>query len=305
MAIEIENDPMIGPERAEEGEEERLSGLLKRCRARIGPERPSLGQYLRLPMRVGKAVTQEEVAEAVGISRQWYASLENDRPVRASAAVLARTADVLMMDASERAALFRLGVPELRSASLTERSAAILDTFESLRRLTRPLWAATTEAEALTVVREQAMTLFAPDEAATYKRVGESRWDSVSTGDADAEDCARRYFALVRDRWGPAVIDDLHCYTLLAQPGEVLTRSERDALFPDVAEKARAGHAEVGWADVSMAIANIRSQHGFVGRLQVFHATPHTYSAIERAQLSTLGDLTSLALSGCVSSSCR
>lgn len=279
---------------------ERLSALLKRCRARIPPERSSLGPYLRLPRRIGKAVSQEEVADAVGISRQWYVLLEKDPPARVSVTVLARVADALMMDPAERSALFRLTVPEIRSASLTDRSTAILDAFESVRRLIRPLWAATTEAEALTVVREHAMTLFAPDEAATYKRVGESRWDSVSTGDADAEDCARRYFALVRDRWGPAVIDDLHCYTLLAQPGEVLTRSERDALFPDVAEKARAGHAEVGWADVSMAIANIRSQHGFVGRLQVFHATPHTYSAIERAQLSTLADVTSLALSGCV-----
>src|ERR1700730_8538146 len=40
-------------------------------------------------------------------------------------------------------------------------------------------------------------------------------------------------------------------------------------------------------------------QRGFVGRLNVLHTTARTYSEIERAQLNTLADLTSLALSGC------
>jgi hypothetical protein len=40
-------------ERGEEHEREGLRGFLKRCRARIAPERASLGPYLRLPTRVG------------------------------------------------------------------------------------------------------------------------------------------------------------------------------------------------------------------------------------------------------------
>jgi transcriptional regulator with XRE-family HTH domain len=125
----------------------------KRCRGRIAPERASLGPYLRLPIRIGKLVTQEEVAEVVGISRVWYGMLENERPVRVSTAVLGRIADALMMDPVERASLFRLAFPELRSTSLADDSAGLLDTIGSLRLLTRRLWAATTEAEALTVVR--------------------------------------------------------------------------------------------------------------------------------------------------------
>jgi transcriptional regulator with XRE-family HTH domain len=71
--------------------------------------------YLRLPMRVGKVVTQEEVAEAVGISRQWYAMLESDHPVRVSATVLGRIVDALMMDTAERFAKRSTRAPQLRS----------------------------------------------------------------------------------------------------------------------------------------------------------------------------------------------
>ncbi|MDB5040630.1 MAG: DNA-binding protein [Candidatus Eremiobacteraeota bacterium] len=284
-------------------EQERLSGLLKRCRARIGPERPSLGQCLRPPMRIGKAVSQEEVAEVVGISRQWYLMMESDRAARVSATVLARIADALMMDPAERAALFRLAVPELRSASLTDRSTAMLDAFGSLRLLTRPLWAATTEAEALTVVREYAMTQLAPVAMLTCTRVGEGRWDLAATGDSDNADRMKRLEAFVRERWGAAAIDDLCCYTLMVRPGELMTRSEREARFPDLAAKERPALEVVGLDDHSFAMASIQSQRGFVGRLAVLHTTTaRTYSEIELAQLSTLADLTSLALSGCVSS---
>jgi hypothetical protein len=47
-----------------------LSAFLKRCRARIHSEALVLGTYLRFLMRVGKPVSQQEVAEAAGISRQ-------------------------------------------------------------------------------------------------------------------------------------------------------------------------------------------------------------------------------------------
>jgi transcriptional regulator with XRE-family HTH domain len=285
-----------------EEEPERLGGLLKRCRARIGTERPSLGQYLRPPMRIGKAVSQEEVAEVVGISRQWYLMMESGRAVRVSAAVLARIADALMMDPAERAALFRLAVPELRSTSLADRTTVMLDAFGSLRRLTRPLWAATTEAEALTVVREYAMTQLAPVAMMTCTRVGERGWDLATTGDPDVGDRQKRFEALVRERWGGAVMDDLCCYTLMARPGELVTRSEREARFPGLAAKVRPVVDVVGLSDFSFVMANIRSQRGFVGRLYAVHTAARTYSEIERTQLSTLADLASLALSGYVSS---
>jgi transcriptional regulator with XRE-family HTH domain len=216
----------------------------------LGPERRSLGPYLRLPTRIGKPVTQEEVAEAVGISRVWYATLENERPARFSARTLARIADALMMDPAERGTLFRLAIPALRSASLTDTSTAILDAFGSLRRLMRRLWAATSEAEALRVVREHATTQLAPDGFQTLTRVGEGRWDRSTTGDRDL---AKRYDALILGRWSAAAIDDLCCHTLMAQPGELLTRVERDARFPDLAAKERPALDAIGLGDLSFA----------------------------------------------------
>ncbi|HYZ17552.1 MAG TPA: helix-turn-helix domain-containing protein [Candidatus Acidoferrum sp.] len=250
---------------------------------------------------MGKTVSQEEVAEAVGITRQWYGMLESDRAASVSASVLARIADALMMDPVERSALFRLAVPELRSTSLADRSTATLEAFDSLRRLTQLLWAATSVAEVLAVVCAYAMTQFTPDAVITCTRVGEGRWEYAGTGDCYDGVRLRSYEALIRERWGAATVDDLQCFTLLAQPGEVITRSERDERFPDLAAKRRSALDAMGWSDVSFAMANIRTQHGFVARLAVVHATDHTYSEMEREQLSTLADLTSLALSAYVS----
>lgn len=279
-------------------EPERRGSLLKRCRARISLERAALGPYLRLPGCIGKPVSQEEVAEAVGISRQWYSMLERDCPIRVSASVLARIADALMMDPDERAALFRLTVPGIPSISFAQRATVMLEAFASLRRLTRPLLAATTEAEALTLLREYAMTELGPDQMVTYARVAESRWDRAATGDPDADDRGKHLYALMRERWGDAIVDDLACYTIFTHPGELMTRSEIHACFPDIDAKARGPLAAVGWLDMEFAMASIRGQHGSVARILALHSTAHVFSEIERALLSTLADLASLALSG-------
>ncbi len=283
-------------ESAEEPAWAQLGGLLKRCRARIGQERASLGPYLRLPARVGKVITQDEVAEAVGISRQWYAMLESNHRVRVSPAVLARIADALMMHATERAALLRLAVPELRS-SLTDTSTAFLDALGSLRRVIVRLWAATTEAEALTVVREYAMTELAPDVMVTCTRAGEGRWDDATTGDDGGR--VKRLHALIGDHCSAGAIDDLHCFPLLTSPGELVTRPQRDARFADQAGLRRALDA-LDWSGFSCAMALVRSQSGFVAQLQAIHHSAHAFTEIERAHLSALAEVTSLALSGCI-----
>ena len=247
-------------------------------------------------MRIGKAVTQEEVAEAVGITRQWYSLLEGNAPVRVSPSVLARVADALMMDFAERMALFRLVLPEIHATSLTKGSV-LLDAFASLRHLTRRLWAATTEAEALTVVREYAITELAADAMVTFTRVCEGGWDRVATGNLDDER-DKELHATIRERCGDNIMDDLLCYALMEQPGELITRLERDACFPDLAAKDRPAFDAVGLGDISFAMAHVQTSHGFVARILAHHAMAHEYSEIERAHLSMLADLTSLALSG-------
>ena len=93
-------------------ESDALSSLLRRCRQRIASNATALGSFVRHPLRVGRRVTQEEAAEAAGISRQWYAMMESGRAARISSRLLARLADVLMMSPQEREELLCSALPE-------------------------------------------------------------------------------------------------------------------------------------------------------------------------------------------------
>jgi transcriptional regulator with XRE-family HTH domain len=285
------------PKGAEDHGHEGLGQFLRRCRTRIARERTSLGNYLRVPCRIGKTVSQEEVAEAVGISRQWYAMLENDRASSPSMAVLGGIADVLMLGQTERSMLFRLALPELRLGSPTSTSRAILDAFGSLRRLMRRLWAATSEGEALTLIREQALPQLGADAILSRTRVGEGRWEQAASGDSDGDERGREYLGFISRRWVPAAIDDVHCYSQMSLPGEVVTRSERDARCPALAARVRDALDVLGWADASWAMTNVQTRHGFVARVMAIHNAPHEFSETERAMLGALADLACVALS--------
>jgi hypothetical protein len=91
----------------------RLKELLRQFRRRIDPYEQALGPQARPPSRRGKPVTQEEIAECIGVSRAWYCMLESDKPARASTFLLDRLASILMLSAAERATLFALALPEL------------------------------------------------------------------------------------------------------------------------------------------------------------------------------------------------
>ena len=90
-----------------------LKGLLRHFRVRIDPDLESLGPHQRSPARRGKRVSQEEVAEGIGVSRTWYGLLESERPARVSVYLLDRLAALLMLSPGERATLFALALPEL------------------------------------------------------------------------------------------------------------------------------------------------------------------------------------------------
>ena len=91
----------------------RLGTFLKTLRQRILPEVATLGPYQRPPSRCGRRVSQEEIAEVVGVSRGWYRMLETGAPVRASMQLLERLAHALGLTPEERAALVGLVVPEI------------------------------------------------------------------------------------------------------------------------------------------------------------------------------------------------
>ena len=75
-------------------ERSRLFGeMLRGCRTAIPAGMKALGPFARASSRVGKVVSQEELAEATGISRYWYGCLETGRPGRPSAELLERLCD--------------------------------------------------------------------------------------------------------------------------------------------------------------------------------------------------------------------
>jgi hypothetical protein len=103
----------------------RLKALLRHFRVRIDPSQKDLGPQARLPWRRGKPVTQEELAECIGVSRYWYGMLESERPVRVSTVLLDRLATILMLTAEERAMLFALALPELDFSHLEDRTQVV------------------------------------------------------------------------------------------------------------------------------------------------------------------------------------
>jgi hypothetical protein len=133
--------------------------------------------------------------------------------MRVSAALLGRLADALIMDGGERAQLFRLAIPELRS--LTDRASSMVEAFASVRAFVRRLRAATTQSEALAIAQEHATSLLAADRV-----------------------------------------------------------------------------------EGAVAVANVRSRRGLVAQLSATYSKGHEATELEREQLGTLADLTSLALAG-------
>jgi DNA-binding XRE family transcriptional regulator len=95
------------------GAQSEFASFLKTHRQDIPSDSATLGSWERLPARRGRRVTQEEIAEAVGISRNWYRRLESDDAPRASAKLLDRLAQALQFSPEERTKLFVLGIPEL------------------------------------------------------------------------------------------------------------------------------------------------------------------------------------------------
>ena len=89
-----------------------LGPFLRRRRHAIDQSATRLGPYVRLAIRVGKPVTQEEMAEALDVSRQWCAMLEAGT-AHATTPLLARISDVLSLSPQDRLELFRLGIPDL------------------------------------------------------------------------------------------------------------------------------------------------------------------------------------------------
>lgn len=91
-----------------------LGDFLRQRRLGIDPNVATLGPHRRFPQRVGRRVSQEEIAEALRVSREWYARLELGNKY-ASARLLQRVSEVFCLSSWERVELLRLGAPDFAS----------------------------------------------------------------------------------------------------------------------------------------------------------------------------------------------
>lgn len=88
-----------------------LGKFLKESRLAIPLDATTLGSFVRLGNRVGKIVSQEEFAEAIGVSRCWYGMLESGRDVRPSITLVDRICEVLRLDEQHRLLLIAMALP--------------------------------------------------------------------------------------------------------------------------------------------------------------------------------------------------
>jgi transcriptional regulator with XRE-family HTH domain len=271
-----------------------LALFLRFLRQRIDPEVRDLGSYARLPRRVGKRVTQEEIAEVVGVSREWYAVLESAGTTRSSTGLVNRLADALMVTPDERVRLFHLAVPAL--ATLSGDSIAVLAAFSRLRSLSRRLWTATSVEDVLTRTSEQIADWFGNSVLVGSGRRRESGvWefqalDETQDGN-DASTIIRDTSHLLRTSES---IDAAHLYPQLANPGDV---GGQELHPPSLQRDLLNLYASRRLAGFTFLKARLRSRTGLIASFSAWHEVGHSYSVSDRAVLGTCAECASLALS--------
>jgi len=274
-----------------------IRSFLKALRGRLHPDTKTLGAHERLNSRRGRAVTQEELAEAVGVTRGWYALLESGAAIQPSVAMLDRLAAALKTTPDERTTLFHLAIPALQN-SVAENKQDMYDVLSFLKAVSSRLWKATSENEALTIVGEHLANWFqGAGLVVLAKRVDVGEWELCFAPDRVAEKPWSKYFEDLRGHLSPPQLDELWSYPRQQAPGDVSDDAALMGVAPDVcrlaAETLRRYHLE----SPSFIQGRISSRHGFVGCIHVQHETRRIYSDLDRAVLGAAAELTSLALS--------
>jgi transcriptional regulator with XRE-family HTH domain len=283
-------------DRSREGtaREEALGRFLRERRLRLAPESRVLGGRPRLSMRVGKLVTQEEAAEHLEISRNWYARFEGGGAARFSTSLLTRLCDLLLLSSSERVELMRLAMPEL--ATVVSRDAsALYVALHDVRKVVKRFWTASSEAEILVCAGEEARRMLpdpdlifvhpplhvALDESLLFQH----RRSNIAArfGDARAELSAR---------WTPEQVGRMDTLIARAGAGEIL----RFEHWPrDVVEVFNLVGREYGLAWDSVIGARISRANDSL-LLNGISSQARDVTEIDRAVISAIAEFASLAL---------
>lgn len=272
-----------------------LAVFLKFLRQRIDRDVAVLGPFVRRPPRVGKRVTQEEVAEAAKVSREWYGLLECGSAGRPSIGLLERLADVLMVTPTERAELFQLGVSDLGRVQLLGDSIAALDAFSHLRAFTKRLLAATSIDDVLTLTSEQIVDWF---DGAALVQISRRRepgiWEHRGVDERQEQTTAARLAREIKERFPtPELRATLNFQGQLSNAGELGTP---DLLPLWVQREVRKIYSRHRVAGLNWCYARVRSRAGAIGGLYIAHKFGYSYTATDLAVLRAVADLASLAL---------
>jgi transcriptional regulator with XRE-family HTH domain len=289
-----------------------LALFLKFLRQRVDPDAASLGPHARLPLRRGRRVTQEELAEAIGISREWYAMLESTVTTQTSLGLLGRAADALMVTPEERARLFQLAIPEAwrkapraeanagpserSSTGIESRHGTILQAFAQMRSGAKRLWSASTVAEALEIAAEEATSHFAhADLVVSFHRVAKGRWNHLFVVDRGLGTRNASMYAEFASSLSRQAFDEMVFYPLLSEPGDVGSRDTYGVTrVGNVYEEGLIKYDMTRW---SFLHARISSRRGVVGGITVKYSSARDYSDTDRAVIAALASIASLALS--------
>jgi transcriptional regulator with XRE-family HTH domain len=283
-----------------------MSALLRRGRRLLQPEIEMLGRFERRPSRIGKRVTQEEIAEAAGVSRVWYAMLERGARIDISTGLLGRLADVLMLGETDRSALFTAGVQGHARTTMQPEARAVIDAFSWVRSASRRLWSASTEIEALTIATEALAERFRNASVVHNRfRHDDGGWRfPMFLGGKRATARTAEFIRSLTATLGPEGMDELHGYPRFLLPGDIYAQSaahsnahnEEVWLSASIRQQRAPLLAAYGMGTWSFLHGRVQSRRGWVAGIIV--ADPkRTYVEEERAAMGTVTELTSLALS--------
>jgi transcriptional regulator with XRE-family HTH domain len=281
-----------------ESNPEKLASLLRVCRMRVPSEARWLGLSIRRSGRLGKPVTQEEVAEVVQVSREWYARLELGRVKRASPVLLGRLADALMMDHAERYALFASAIPELREFTFDEAKALALE-MSSLRSLLRKLWSASSEGDMLSIILEDCINRFKGiDLAMCARRDAVGTWvHAVPPPLQTTRESLSAVHRIITSEFDSLEIEEWNLCGALAQPGECCDATAVLRLSP-IAKRVLATQKRSGLDKLQVYAAHLRSSHGFTANLAVaLDPSRYSFSSLDSEVFGAVAEFASLALS--------
>lgn len=271
-----------------------LGSFLRTLRKRIDPDSRRLGPYERPLSRHRRRVTQEEVAEIVGVSRGWYKSLESGAGVRASAPLLDRLARALTLTDEERALLFRLAVPEIGNMQIRADSQAILEAFSWMRAAAKRVWVASSALEAYVEAAERIADRF--DDALMVDWVHRDEtgtWKRERTASRAWKYCCEIFQSVVASL-EPWQVDNYMLYPEVREAGAV---GGSELLLPAVQGARTDVYSRYLLEPPDFVLARVHPREDRIGGFIVMHERGYNYSETDRAALGAIAELTSLALS--------